>query len=136
MLHELDSSHAEKQKCHIWNYVPLNFQITSERMKVSLNTRTNSAIKQQPVVDAEWGFQTNTLSQTFILQCHWNNNPWIDMSFHSDSLSSILSQPVLLFLLNAACFTEKQQISISVFGLTRQELEPMIYNTRGEHVNN
>jgi hypothetical protein len=41
------------------------------------------------------------------------------MSFHSDSLSSILSQPVLLFLLTAACFTEKQQISISVFGLTR-----------------
>ena len=51
------------------------------------------------------------------------------------------SEPtVLVFLLNAACFTEKQQISISVFGfgfgLTRPELEPTIYHVRGEHVNN
>ena len=49
------------------------------------------------------------------------------------------SEPtVLVFLLNAACFTEKQQISISVFGfgLTWPELKPTIYHVRGEHVNN
>jgi hypothetical protein len=43
----------------------------------------------------------------------------------------------LLFLLNAACLPEKQQISICiVFGMTRSGLEPTIYRTQGEHCNN
>ena len=46
----------------------------------------------------------------------------------------IPSQP-LLFLLNAACLTEKQIVPILVFGLTRPRLEPTIYHTRGEHPN-
>ena len=33
------------------------------------------------------------------------------------------------------CKKEKQQISILYFSLTRQELEPMIYSTQGEHAN-
>ena len=41
----------------------------------------------------------------------------------------------LLFLLNVACLEEKQQIPISVFGLTRLGLDPTIYCTRGEHAN-
>ena len=41
----------------------------------------------------------------------------------------------LLFLLNAACFAEKQQIPILVFGLIRSGLEPTIYCTRDEHAN-
>jgi hypothetical protein len=41
----------------------------------------------------------------------------------------------LLFLLNAACLTEKQQIPILKSGLTRPGLEPMIYRTRDEHAN-
>jgi hypothetical protein len=40
-----------------------------------------------------------------------------------------------LFLLNAACLAEKQQIPILVFGLTRPRLEPTIYHTRDEHAN-
>ena len=38
----------------------------------------------------------------------------------------------LLFLLNAACLAEKQQIPISVFGFTRTWLELTIFHTRGE----
>ena len=47
----------------------------------------------------------------------------------------IPSHQYLLFLLNAACLAEKQQIPIVVFGLTRPGLEPMIYCTRAEHDN-
>ena len=47
----------------------------------------------------------------------------------------IPSHHSLLFLLNAACLAEKQQIPSLVFGLTRPGLEPMIYRTRGEHTN-
>jgi hypothetical protein len=42
------------------------------------------------------------------------------------------SERSLLLLFNAACVTEKQQISIS-YGLTR--LEPMIYRTLDKHAN-
>jgi hypothetical protein len=41
----------------------------------------------------------------------------------------------LLFLLNAGCLAEKQQIQILVFGLTQPGLEPTIYRTPGEHAN-
>ena len=48
----------------------------------------------------------------------------------------IPSQPVyVLFLLNAACLAEKQQIPILVFALTRPGFETTIYRTRGEHAN-
>ena len=60
------------------------------------------------------------------------------MSPHSDKLSWFRADQSLLFLLNAACLPEKQQISICiyiVFGMTQPGLEPTIYRTRGEHSN-
>ena len=41
---------------------------------------------------------------------HWNNSLWVDMSLHSDTLS--WANQFLLFLFNAECLTEKQQILI------------------------
>ena len=38
-----------------------------------------------------------------LVQAHWKNSPWIDMTYYPDSL--------ILFL-NADCMTEKQQIPI------------------------
>jgi hypothetical protein len=56
------------------------------------------------------------------------------MSLHTDTLFLFRANQFLLFLLNAACLPEKQQISICiVVGMTRPGLEPMIYRTRGEH---
>jgi hypothetical protein len=60
----------------------------------------------------------------------------MDMSLHSDTLYWFRANQSLLFLLHAVCLAEKQQIQISVFGLTRPELEPTIYRTRGGHANN
>jgi hypothetical protein len=53
-----------------------------------------------------------TLSWTFIVLAHWNNSPHIDVSLHSDTLSWFKANQSLLFLLNAACLAEKQQIPI------------------------
>jgi hypothetical protein len=48
-----------------------------------------------------------------LLQCsHWNNSLWVDMSQHSDTLSWFRVNQSLLFLLNAVCLAEKQQIPI------------------------
>ena len=57
------------------------------------------------------------------------------MSLHSDTLFWFRANQSLLFLLNAACLAEKQQIAILVFGLTRPRLELTIYRTRDEHAN-
>ena len=58
-------------------------------------------------------FQTNTPSWIFIVLAHWNNSPRVEMSFHSDTLFWFRSNQSLLFLRNAACLAEKQQIPIS-----------------------
>ena len=42
----------------------------------------------------------------------WNNNPRIDMLPHPDTLSWFWGNQSLLFLLNATCLAEKQQIPI------------------------
>jgi hypothetical protein len=55
------------------------------------------------------------------------------MSPQSDTSSR--AKQSLLFLLNVAYLEEKQQIPISIFGLTQSGLEPTIYRTRGEHAN-
>jgi hypothetical protein len=57
------------------------------------------------------------------------------MSLHSDTFFWFRANQSLLFLYNAACLVEKQQIPILQSGLTRQGLEPMIYHTQGEHAN-
>ena len=59
----------------------------------------------------------------------------LDMSLHLDTLSRFRANQSLLFLIDAACLAEKQQIPISVFSLTRQELEHTIYRNRGDHAN-
>jgi hypothetical protein len=41
----------------------------------------------------------------------------------------------LLFLLNAACLAEKQQIPILYVWFNKSGLEPTIYHTSGEHAN-
>ena len=48
----------------------------------------------------------------FIVLAHWNNSPWVDMSLHSDTLFWFRANQSLLFLLNAVCLVEKQQIPI------------------------
>jgi hypothetical protein len=57
------------------------------------------------------------------------------MSLHSDTLPWFRANQYLLFLLNAVCLAEKQQIPILKSGLTWPGLESMIYHTRGEHAN-
>ena len=57
-------------------------------------------------------FYNNTLSWSLIVLGHWNNSPRVDMSLHSDTLSWIRANQSLLFLLNAVCLAEKQQIPI------------------------
>jgi hypothetical protein len=55
---------------------------------------------------------SNMLSWIFIVLAHWNNSPWVDMSLHANTLSWFQAKQSLLFLLNAVCLAEKQQISI------------------------
>jgi hypothetical protein len=50
------------------------------------------------------------LSRIFIVLAHCNNSPRVDMSLHSDTLFWFRANQSLLFLLNAACLAEKQQI--------------------------
>jgi hypothetical protein len=57
------------------------------------------------------------------------------MSLHLGTLFWFRANQSLLFLLNAVCLAEKQQIPILVFGLTRLGLEQMFYRTRGKHAN-
>ena len=52
------------------------------------------------------------------------------MSPHSETLSWFRANHSLIYLLNAVCLAEKQQILILFSGLTQ-----MIESTRGEHVN-
>ena len=57
-------------------------------------------------------YQINMLSWIFIVLAHWNNSPRVDMSLHSDTLFWFRANQSLIFLLNAACLAEKQQIPI------------------------
>ena len=43
---------------------------------------------------------------------HWNNSLRVDMSLHSDTLFWFRNNKSLLFLLNAVCLADKQQIPI------------------------
>jgi hypothetical protein len=57
-------------------------------------------------------FYTNTLSWIFIVLANWNNSPRVDMSIHSETLFWFRANQSFLFLLNAACLAEKQQMPI------------------------
>jgi hypothetical protein len=72
-------------------------------------------------------YWTNPLYGFFIVLAQWNNSPRIDMSPHSDSLSWFRANQSLLFLLNAACLVEKQQIPVFSSPCQRQgELLPSL----------
>ena len=47
-----------------------------------------------------------------IVVAHWNNSPRGHMSFHSDTVFRFRANQSLLFLFNAACLAEKQQLPI------------------------
>ena len=48
----------------------------------------------------------------FTRSTRWNNSPRVDLSLHSDTLFWFRANKSLLFLLNAVCLAEKQQIPI------------------------
>ena len=57
-------------------------------------------------------FQWDHNEFRFVLdqRAQWNNNPPVDMSPHSDTLFWFRANQSLLFLINAVCLSEKQQI--------------------------
>ena len=57
-------------------------------------------------------YYTNTLSWIFIVLAHWSKIPRVDMSLHSDTLFWFRANQSLLFLFNAACLADKQQMPI------------------------
>ena len=57
------------------------------------------------VLDQQW-----TRLDFFIVLAYWKDSLLMDMSPHSDTLSRFQSNQSLLFLLNAGCLAEKQQI--------------------------
>ena len=48
----------------------------------------------------------------FIEVAHWNNSTWVDLLPHLDTFSWFQANQSWLFLLNAVCLGEKQQIQI------------------------
>jgi hypothetical protein len=66
----------------------------------------------------------------FIVLAHWNNSPRVDMSLHSDTLVWFRANQSLLFLLNAACLAEKQQIPILMSLVWHDWARPTIYRRR------
>ena len=80
--------------------------------------------------------ETNTLSWIFIVLTHRNNNPQIDMSLHSDTLSRFWSNQSLLCVFYAVFLVEKQQIPILqfwVWPLTWTGFKPTTCNILREH---
>ena len=76
------------------------------------------------------------LSWILIMIAYWNNSPRIYMLLHWETLFWFWTNQSLVLLRSAGCFAEKQRIlNFAVFCLTRPELEPTIYRTRGEHAN-
>jgi hypothetical protein len=67
-------------------------------------------------------YYTNTLSCIFTVLAHWNNSPWIDMSFQASQC--------LFFLLKAMCLAVMQHIPISL-----SLVWPTAYHTWVEHAN-
>ena len=59
--------------------------------------------------DAHFVFEQHTQLDFFVLT-HWNNSLWVDMSLHVHILFWFRVNQSLLFLLNATCLAEKQQI--------------------------
>ena len=65
----------------------------------------------------------------FMVLLHWNNSPQGDMSLHSDTLYC-MNPSQKVFVLSPLCCVlngETLNTNFMVFGLTRPQLEPMIY---------
>ena len=58
------------------------------------------------------GYGLLCTSWIFVVLTHWNNNSWVDMSLHSDTLFWLRVIQPLLLLLNAACLAENQHMSV------------------------
>ena len=72
----------------------------------------------------------------FMVLAQRNNNLWVDMSSHSDTLSRFQVNQYFLFLLNVASSVEKQQIPILYhFVWPDPGVEPTIYHIQGKHAN-
>ena len=52
-------------------------------------------------------YKTIALSLIFIVLAHWNNNRWVDMPHHSDTLFWFWANQSLLLLLKAVCLCEE-----------------------------
>ena len=70
------------------------------------------------------GYGLLCTSWIFVVLTHWNNNPWVDMSLYSDTLSCFWFIQSVLSLFNAACLADIQQISVPGEG----------YSTLGERL--
>ena len=107
-----------------WLFIIANFSAISRREQVHIQWNDDDV---RFVLDQHAEFD-------FYSAVHWSNNSRINMSQHSDTLSWFRVNQSLLFLLNAGCLAEKQQIPILLlYSLTRSGFEPTIYPTRGKH---
>ena len=67
-------------------------------------------------------YQTNKLSQIFIVLSHRNNSPRVGMSYHSDTLSLFRTNYSLISLFITACKAENQtNTNLIVFGVTQPQ---------------
>jgi hypothetical protein len=62
--------------------------------------------------NSDYSFGNFKLFKWWASDCCFNVNSWVDISLHSDTSFWFRTNQSLLFLLNAACLTEKQQIPI------------------------
>ena len=54
-----------------------------------------------------WWGSLNTLSWIVIVLAHWDNTPWVDMSFHPDTLFWFRADQSLLFLQSALNWADR-----------------------------
>jgi hypothetical protein len=88
-----------KQQLVLCDLIFISLPIVFYIMKPVLSNHERASVAERP-------------SSIFIVLMHWNNSPQFDMSLHSDTLFWFRANQYLLFLFNAACLAEKQQISI------------------------
>ena len=71
---------------------------------------------ENKLLSMRWWYSFCTMSHTTRLNltvlAHWNKNPWIKMSIHSETWSRFWANQSLLILPNAVWLARKQQILI------------------------
>jgi hypothetical protein len=103
---------------HVCYFVTPDCNWVIERLLFNVNSAIyqlyhgeNKLIFNEMMMRSAW-YYTNTISWIFMVLVHWNKSPRVDMSLHTNTLSWFWANQYLLLLLNAACFAEKQHISI------------------------